>query len=261
MTDDWTPDNLPIMLMNRSLLTATRDRPIRIGKARVTDSDQDAILAMDSVFDDRVAEEESQDGGFRIPSRYEASADWITELTDLPYQVSYYFPSKLRPNRVGTKTYGSGKMTFRVLYEALCEGWNAGRPFIEDYFLSVFESHMKHQYEDAVRMLKQQIADEAQRRRKAHKRYLSNYETWSSPLVKQVFSDLAIETKKDIVASLASGRIPLAKHGLSPRTLEARRRAGIGSDQVFYATGRLIESIVVSVILLDNSTAEKEGIT
>jgi hypothetical protein len=151
-------------------------------------------------------------------------------------------------------------MTFRVLYEALCIAYNGGRRFMEDYFLSVFESHMKPKYDKAVRSLKQNIADEAQRRRKAHKAYLSNYDVWAAPMTKSVFEDLARETKTDIVNSLASGLIPLHKGGLSDRTLQARKKLGIPSTAIFYATGRLISSIVVSVILLDQQTAAKEGV-
>jgi hypothetical protein len=106
--------------------------------------------------------------------------------------------------------------------------------------------------------LKQMIADEAQARRRSHRAYLSNYDTWTSPMVRATFGRLARETKYDIIASLASGKIPLAKSGISPKTMAARARLGISSNAVFYATGRLISSIVVSVILLDGATAVKE---
>lgn len=261
MTDDWTPDNVPIMLQSRSLLTATRSKAFQIGRARATAQDEDAMLALDQSYEmraDRQVDAESQEDGWTLQGRREGEADWLQELTGMPYQVTYYFPSKLRNNRVGPGKYGSGNMTFRVLYEALCEAFNAGRLFIEDYFFSAFEDNMKDRYEAAVRTLKQQIVDEAQKRRRLHRAYLSTYNSWVSPMTKNTFETLARETKADIIACLASGRIPLAKNGLSERTLAARRRLGIGSEAVFYATGRLISAIVVSVILLDGTTASQQ---
>lgn len=255
MTDEWVPENLPILLMNRPLLMTTRTKPIRIGTARVTNADEHTLLAFDAAFQERINNEET----FTAKSRYEAKADWIEELTGLPYQVSYYFPSSVRGNRTARGTYGGSGLTYRVLYEALCNAFNGGRRFIEDYFLSVFEDHMKDRYDEAVRGLKQRIADEAQSRRRVHKAYLRNFVEWSSPMTVTTFETLARETKKDVVASLSTGKIPLQKQSLSPRTLEIRKRLGIASDQIFYATGKLISSIVISVILLDKDTAAQEG--
>lgn len=262
MTDDWKPENLPILLMDRSLLTATRPKPYRIGTAKATLANDEAMLGFDNILGDKADEEVDDDASpsSQLQGRYQAGADWIEELTGMPYQVSYYFPSDVRNNRVGLGTYGSPNMTMKVLYQALCAKFNGGRPFIEDYFLSAFEDHMRDRYDQAVTDLKQRIADEAQKRRKAHRAYLSNYDTWASPMTKSVFNQLAKETKQDIVASLASGRIPLNKGSLSKSTMDTRERLGIDSTQVFYATGRLIRSIIVSVVLLDQSTADKEGV-
>jgi hypothetical protein len=262
MIDDWKPENLPIMLMSRSLLTATKTAPFRIGTARVTASDQDAIIAMDKLFEDQANEDEDEISRGRLPGRYQADGqDWIEELTDLPYQISYYFPSRLRNNRVGTGSYGSNDMTFKVLYEALCTGWNGGRRFIEDYFLSCFRDRMQERYAEAVVQLKQDIADEAQQRRARKKAYLHNFDAWSGSMTKETFSDLGKQTKQDIIACLSTGKIPLNKNGISEQTMRTRQRLGIDSSAVFYATGRLIGSIQVSVVLLDKNTADKEGNT
>lgn len=262
MTDDWKPENIPIMLLSRSLLTATKTAPYRIGAARVTAQDEDSLIAMDKLFEDSANEDEDEFSRGRLPGRYQAEGvDWIDELVDLPYQISYYFPSQTRNARVGMGKYGSSGITFKVLYEALCNGWNEGRRFIEDYFLSAFRDRMYGEYADAVHGLKQRIVDEALTRRKRKKAYLHNFEQWSSPLTKQTFSELARRTKRDIVSCLSSGKIPLRKNGLSPSTIRTRARLGIDSTQVFYATGRLISSIQVSVVLLDPLTAEREGDT
>lgn len=256
MTDDWTPANLPVMLMSRSLLTATKATPYRIGTARVTSQDEDSLIALDKLLIDR-----DDDANDKLPGRYEAKdeTDWIEKLTGLPYQISYYFPSRTRPNRIGTGKYGANGLTFKVLYEALCNAFNGRRRFIEDYFLSCFKDRMGPLYEESVHKLKHRIVDEVQRRRTAHRAYLANFDEWTGPWVGQVFKKLGQETKQDIVQALATGKIPLQMSGLSESTIRARQRLGIGTDQVFYATGRLIGSIQVSVILLDKETAEREG--
>jgi hypothetical protein len=192
--------------------------------------------------------------------RFEAEADWLSDFIEMPYQISYYFPSRLRNNRAGRAgMYGSPGMTFQRLYDLLCEAFNGGRRFIEDYFLFVFHDHLGYEYEAAVHGLKQRIADEAQSRRQRKKAYLRNFEEWSSPMTKNTFSVLAKETKADIIRSLQTGKIPLAMGNVSKRSLEARRKLGIPGNQVFYATGRLIKSIRVSVILLEKDTAAEAG--
>jgi hypothetical protein len=259
MVDDWVPENMPIMLMSRSLLTATKAVPYRIGNARATQQDEDSIIALDKMFEQHADKEEET---MRLQGRYEpeGGTSWMDQLIDLPYQVSYYFPSQLRNPLYGAGRYGSEDLTFKALYEALCNAYNGGRRFIEDYFLSCFQDRMGNRYKEAVHALKQEIADEAQRRRAAHKAYLSNFDTWSAPRTMRVFRELAKETKRDIKASLETGQIPLLKNGLSESTLRWRKKLGIQSNEVFYATGRLIGSIQVSVILLDEQTAEKEGV-
>jgi hypothetical protein len=245
MTDNWRPDNLPIMLMNRSLLTATKSKPYAARSGRVMYEDEDALLGVDE----------------RI-YRFETDADWMADFLDLPYQVSYYFPSQVRNNRVGKAgSYGVAGMTFTRLYDLLCEAFNGKRRFIEDYFLSVFRSHLGDEYKALVHDLKQRIVDEAQRRRRRKKAYLRNFDEWSSVMTKDTFSALAKETKADIVRSLQNGQIPLLMRGLSARTLEVRRKLGIQSNSVFYATGRLIKSIQVSVVLLSEDTAREVGET
>jgi hypothetical protein len=241
----WSPDNLPVMLLDRSLLTATKSRPYAVRNARIMHEDADSLLGVDETV-----------------YRFEAEANWLAELVDLPYQVSYYFPSQVRNNRVGGKgVYGAAGMTFTRLYDLLCEAFNGKRRFIEDYFLSVFREHLGDAYKAAVHGLKQRIVDEAQQRRQRKKAYLRNFDEWSSPMTKETFSALARETKADIIRSLQNGQIPLLMHSLSARTLDARRKLGIEAGSVFYATGRLIRSIRVSVILLSEGTAREAGET
>lgn len=253
MIDDWSPENLPILLRERSLITSTAREPYKIGYAKVTKQDEDSILALDNMFED---EPES----VRLQGRYEASdTDWLKKYIDIPYQISYYFPSSPRSSRYGKGSYGKDDLTYKALYEALCNSFNGGIRFIESYFSTTFKDHMESEYKMAIRMLKQQIANEAQARRGRHKAYLRNFDVWSKPLIDSTFSELARKTKKDIINSLMTGKIDLLKSTVSLRTIQARAKLGISGDKMFYATGRLIKSIKVSVILLSKDTASLEG--
>jgi hypothetical protein len=181
--DNWTPDNLPVLFQGRSLLTATRREAFTIGKARLTGNDDAAVIALDDSLErewERVNDAVERGAyGFnaRAPhpfiadratmqNRYEVAAPWLEDfLGETPWQATYYFPSKLRNNQVGNGVYGDSRLTYRVLYEALCNGYNKGRRFIEEYFLSLFQEHMRSSFELAVHELQRRIMDEVNRKR------------------------------------------------------------------------------------------------
>lgn len=266
MTDQWIPERVPILLQSRSLLTATQGKPHEIGYARIGVQDYNAMIAIDRDLEKRDPNDlRPQDrGGFManpmtMQNRTQVEAQWLEQILDIPYQVTYYFPSYVRSPRVGSGVYGAKGLTYRVLYEALCNGFNGGRRFIDDYFLGLFEQHMRPKYEAAVNALKVQLVREARKRRGQHKAYFSNYDLWAKQHVRQTFNELALETKRDIEISLSTGMIPLQMTALSPRTVAIRQRLGISSTAVFYATGRLVRSIIVSVILLSKKTGDKQS--
>lgn len=261
MIDDWTPDNLPILLLEKNLFVAMNKSPIRIGFANVYSQDTDSLVAADKMFPQSYTPVFTKGGKSPFQSRFEVDdgTKWLNEIFDMPYQVSYYFPSTPRNASYGTGSYGAPYFSMRSLYEALCYKFNNGELFIEKYFATIFHERMGDRFDSAVAQMKQQVADEARKRIKQHKAYLSNYSIWAKPLTNRLVKDLASQTKKDIIQALSTGQLPLNKGSLSKRTLDKRRQLGISSDKVFYATGRLISSIKVSVILLDKRTASKEG--
>lgn len=292
MTDDWTDDDIPIFDITgrSSLLMATKGKPFAIGRGFVDAKTDDAMLAIDKELSDmynldlrpqdyREAPDfepkfnpvtasdeainrfkESMQRPKKSPrsSRYEADADWLGSVFDLPYQVSYYFPNTVRPNKVGKGAYGAGKFTFRNLYEFLCDTFNGGERFIEKYFATVFKEHMQTKFDSAVMELKRELRAEIDKRRAWKKRWKSNYDEWAGPWVRGTLTQLARETKKDMATSLATRGIPLRKVNLSEATLKTRRDLGLSSKAVFYATGRLIKSIVVTIVLLDPATAGRQ---
>lgn len=292
MTDDWTDDDIPIFDITgrSSLLMATKGKPFAIGKGFVDAKTDDAMLAIDKElanmydldlrpqdyreapdfepkFNPVTASEQSvnrfKESMYRPnkssrSSRYATDADWLGEIFDLPYQVSYYFPNTVRANKVGKGVYGAGKFTFRDLYEFLCDTYNGGERFIEKYFATVFKEHMQAKFDSAVMELKRELRAEIDKRRARKKRWKSNYDEWAGPWVRGTLTLLARETKKDIATSLATRGIPLRKVNLSQTTLKIRRDLGLSSNAVFYATGRLIRSIVVTIVLLDPSTAGRQ---
>lgn len=251
MIDNWNPENMPIKLLDRSLLSSASREPYTIGYARAYKQDEDSIVALEKMLEDGL--------DTKLTGRFEASADWLKNIYDIPYQVSYYFPSTPRPVNVGSGSYGSPNLTYKALYEALCDHFNGGQRFIEQYFLKNFKEDMFSKFDRMVKSLKQNIVDEANRRRMQHRTYLRNFDVWTQPLVTSNLNELARQTKMDIIQCLQTGKIPLNKNKLSDRTIKARAKLGIPSNKVFFATGRLIKSIKVSIILLTEGTAEREG--
>lgn len=284
MTDEWDKERLPYFLRDRSLLSAVNSKPMFVGNARVAKEDLDSMVGIsygiDSIVDhdsddyDKELKKEMRKK-YDVKARYDVTQDseWLSELfDDLPYQVTYYFPSIKRNNKVGKGTYGSKQMTFRVLYDFLCTNFNGGRRFIDEYFLTVFEQRMKPAYDKAIADLKAELKEElinsnggmleniSQRlSKKRRNKKLSEYKAWANPRITQTLNSLARKTKNDIITCLRTGKISLVKEGLSARTIARRMKLGLPTNSIFYATGRLIKSIKVTVLLVGNEERVEHG--
>lgn len=284
MTDEWDKERLPYFLRDRSLLSAANSKPMFIGNARVAREDLDSMVGIsygiDSIVDfdsgdyeKKVKKEMKKE--YNLKARYDVTSDseWLGELIDdLPYQVTYYFPSIKRDNKVGKGTYGSKQMTFRVLYDFLCTNFNGGRRFIDEYFLTVFEQRMKPAYDKAISDLKAELREElinsdggvleniSQRLlKKRRSKKLSEYNAWANPRITQTLNSLARKTKNDIITCLRTGKINLVKETLSARTVQKRMKLGLPIHSIFYATGRLIKSIKVTVLIVGNEERVEHG--
>lgn len=194
------------------------------------------------------------------------------------YSVSlfYHFPEDIRNNAVtyiwaksgATRegTYGADNMTFRRLYEILCQRFNGGRYFIDDYFnesewflgdnYSVKEQisdvldqvqEKMQEYDDlAGRWVPRNKSGTPDMRYKRSKEYVAGLEHLESEAIEEGLQDLSQRIKEDIVQRLMLGEIPLQNPQLSDSTIAQKQAAGFPfPDSKFYATGQLINSISI----------------
>lgn len=179
--------------------------------------------------------------GLVIPEAYSKTegGKWLGgDVKDWYFQVSYAFPEDIRDNTIGEATYGSKGLTMRRLYKILSDTCLDGVPFLDYYFQEVFPA------------LKAEFAD----------KWLKPFEILIISNVGVIFdtveealnkADLASigyefsqEIKEDIRVSLQTGRIPF-DFSLEKSTIKRRKEAGIEEENPFYATGRLIDSVIV----------------
>ena len=188
-------------------------------------------------------------------------------------QISYSFPKAIRRNTFvrrdgsGKGTYGVDGISFRLLYEFLCETFNSGEYFIDTYFNTIFDTRPVYdELEDLNESIIGDIEEEKaallgeivyrkdrqpDMRYRASKRYVALF-AWLNPVRAGAASRVARRIQDDIVDCLATGRIPLRKSKVSASTLEKRERLiGLGDDKFFYASGQLIRSLQVYVELAE----------
>lgn len=192
-----------------------------------------------------------------------------TEDEDFEWSVSYQFSSRYRDNTTPSgRPYGSPLLTFRRLYIILCEKFNYGSYFIDDYFDTVYPARMKDTVEKRLEETKKaylELVDELhQKLRKdgtLDKRYKANKELliFGNETVQEEADTLAMWIKEDIEASLAIGAIPL-NFSLSSATLKLRQELGIDSKEGFYAMGRLIDDLRIFFSLERKQWTTQQGI-
>lgn len=184
---------------------------------------------------------------------------------EINMRIKYSFPNIKRQAGL----YGSSDITFRQLYIVLCEHFNGGRYFIDDYFDTVYPYTVKDEVDSLLSSVKEELASYAQlsleeaqaesrgflsrvfkagqAKRQAQERYEKFAESWTVS-AGQAAANLI---KEDIVACMRSGQLQLScvTHENSNETKRRRARAGLGEEPVFYATGQLINSMRLSVNL------------
>jgi hypothetical protein len=83
----------------------------------------------------------------------------------------------------------------------------------------------------------------------ASKRY-KDFKVWQDPIMRQDCKKLAEAVRKDIIACLSTGRIPLRKKAVSARTRGSRERlAGLDPSRFFFASGQLIRHLYIYVVV------------
>lgn len=185
---------------------------------------------------------------------------------DFDWQITYKFPNTRRNNvTTAGKAYGSGKMTYRRLYLILCEAFNEGRFFVDDYFDTAYkDSWVKEKVDVELNNLKDELVyyasdllegAKATKRGTLDRRYKGNrgmqerideWREFAREWEERKGEELAEDIAEDIKRALANGEIPL-EHSLSDSTMKRRRWAGIEGENLFYATGDLIDNIQLFV--------------
>ncbi len=205
--------------------------------------------------------------------RYE-NGEWIKKRKrDLPHisedfnwQITYKFPSTLHNNvsPLG-KVYGGAHVTYRRLYLILCERFNGGEFFVDEYFNSVYpDSLAKEAVDVELNNLKDELLFYAEdlsegakitRKGKLDRRYKANdliaerlkeWEEFATKWEENKGAELARIIKDDIIKSLANGEIPL-NHSVAGSTMKKRVWAGYDPEPLFYAMGDLINHIQLFV--------------
>ena len=186
----------------------------------------------------------------------------ITSM-DFDWQITYKFPSSPHNNisPLG-KIYGGANVSYRRLYLILCEHFNGGDFFVDEYFNSVYpQSWVRDEVEVELNNLKGELMYYAEditegakftktgrlsKRQKDYGKFAKALDEWS---------DFARED--DIIRALANGEIPLNR-SLSPRTKAERKRVGYDEEPLFYAMGDLIEHIQLFVKIGGNGKWKTE---
>lgn len=259
-------------------------------KLREANYSKDVSLKDYEIYDyDTFDEHETgiNDGRMRLPSRYDISkfykrilegsevGEWVKKspedmpvFTDMDFdwQITYKFPSTPHKNisPLG-KIYGGANVSYRRLYLILCEHFNDGDFFVDEYFNSIYPgSWVKDTVDVELNNLKDEFVYYAEditegaeltktgrlsRKQKGYKKYARALKEWSS-LAREwedkKGDELAEYIKDDIIRALANGEIPLNR-SLSSATREKRAKVGYAEEPLFYAMGDLIEHIQLYV--------------
>ena len=196
---------------------------------------------------------------------------------DFDWQITYEFPSTPHNNvsPLG-KVYGGANVSYRRLYLILCERFNGGDFFVDEYFNSVYpgswvkdtvdvelnniKDEMVYYAEDLTEGAKITKRGNLDRRQKGYASYARALDDWSNFVREwedRKGNELAEYIKDDIIKSLANGEIPL-NHSLSSATREKRVKVGYDEEPLFYAMGDLIEHIQLYVKIGGNGKWKTE---
>lgn len=201
---------------------------------------------------------------------------------DFDWQITYSFPNTLRnPVLENEHVYGGKHVTFRRLYLILCERFNEGRFFIDDYFDNVYPHTVKPEIDFELDTIKEDLLDVANeslegaiatkrgtfnKLRKANrgmKSKLEAYERFAREWEDSQGERLARIIKSDIIECMKSGQLQLACHIPVDDidTIRQRISKGLPPYPTFVATAQLIESLQLFVKIGGNRKWKtKQGI-
>lgn len=208
--------------------------------------------------------------------------DLIDFSKDFEWQITYNFPDSLHPNITAYgKKYGGSNVTYRRLYLILCERFNGGNFFIDDYFDTVYPHTVKPEIDERLDILKSELLEVAEaelegavatkegdfdKRYKANrgmKAKLKRYESFARQWEESEGEYLASIIKEDIISCMMSGQLQTETNILSDseETKKRRLKAGLSAEPTFLAIGNLIEHLQLFISLGGNKQWQtKQGI-
>lgn len=208
--------------------------------------------------------------------------EFLDFSSDFDWQISYKFPNTVRNNKTHLGAiYGGANVTFRRLYLILCERFNGGNYFIDDYFDTVYPHTVKKEIDLALNNIKKYLLTVAEdyldgavatKKGNFDKRYKANrgmksklkkYESYARAWEANESVYLAKIIKDDIINCMLSGQLQMEciSHLDSAETKRRRAKAGLSREPVFLATAQLIESLQLFVRIGGNKQWQtKQGI-
>jgi hypothetical protein len=204
-----------------------------------------------------------------------------TLLREADCQITYSFPAEKREGvaptasrSAGTRVwYGSERFTYRQLYDFLCARFNGGERFVDAYFQAVFPySAVGRRFKAFERRMYAELNaeygerwDAALNRRQTRAgapdlrtkegALLKDFSFWRQERVGSELERFRRDVRDEIIQCLSTGKIPLIHNANAPVTMELRRSLGLDSRHVFYASGRLIESIEIDIRMPEDAFA------
>ena len=186
---------------------------------------------------------------------------------DFDWQITYNFPSEIHNNISPlNKIYGGAHVTYRRLYLILCERFNEGEFFVDEYFNSVYpSSYAKEAVDVELNNLKGELLyyledltegakittrgtldKRATRVNRGMASRIKEWEDFAREWEEEKGYELAEIIKDDIIRALGNGEIPL-RHTMSAGTKKKRIQVGYEPEPLFFAMGDLIEHIQLYV--------------
>lgn len=191
---------------------------------------------------------------------------------DFDWQITYKFPSTRHENKtLSGKRYGGEHVTYRRLYLILCEHFNGGEFFIDEYFNSVYpDSWVKEEVDvelhnlqdeltfyasdfmEGAKVTKRGTLDRRRKDRVEYEQKLNEWQDYAREWEEKKGVQLAKLIAEDIKRTLENGEIPL-QLTLSEATKKKRIQTGVPTaDTVFFAMGDLIDHIQLFIKLGGN---------
>lgn len=159
-----------------------------------------------------------------------------TEFNDYALNFYYTFSDNIRNPNAPLGTYGSEGVTFRWLYAFLSAKRGRGTGFLDMYF----SFYIYQRLGSEIKKLKE-LFEIIKSRRDLSGRFVSKQRQRDA---KDYLSYFETVVKNDCIDFVKEGNLGYVSYD----TLQRRERAGILSEETYFATGQLINDIEITVV-------------